>query len=252
MVSPYQYIRKFKRVGRIYKSLYDKAIRLFHPKVQGLLDFLCRPDFNHCPPLNSQERRQELFEELFKINFNAAVETGTYIGATTEYLARHYNIPVYTAEKVSRFYYYSRFKFRNKKNINVFYSDSRVFLKKLSDDSSFPKQRVLFYLDAHRNEDVPLKEEVGIINESWSESVIIIDDFQVADDTGYGFDNYGKGRVFCLGLFEQREISNFEVFWPAAKSTGETGLRRGCVVFVTKDKILGEIKQVKSLRQITG
>lgn len=232
--------------------LYEDAVRGLPPRAAGCLDLVLRPDFcKKSRPFTGQERRKELFQELTDaVSFNAIVETGTARGATAEYLGRRLKIPVYTVEKNERYYYYSSLRLRRLPNVRAILDDSRAFLKKVRDDPAFPKKRVLFYLDAHgRQDEPPLGEEVAAISNSWSESVVIIDDFQVPDDSGYHFAVYGN-VIYCLKYLHSYNISNFEIFWPSAPSSAETYPRCGSVVLVTRDSLLETARRLKSLREI--
>ena len=236
---------------RCYVRVYDKIIELFPPKFMALLDLCLRPDFRY-KPLNAQERRKELFDDLAGlVPFEAIVETGTFCGATTEYFARHFKIPVFTTENNSRFYYSAYFRLKKIENVKCFYKDSRLFLKGLGNDTAFPKKNVLFYLDAHWQRDLPLREEVRIIKKFWSESIIIIDDFQVPDDPGYSYDDYGGGKKLCLEYLKEEPSFDFEIFWPSAKSGTETIAKpAGSIVLATRDRAAELIRGSKLLRQI--
>ena len=192
-----------------------------------------------------------MFLELIKaIPFAVIVETGTNLGTTTEYLSKQSQLPIYTVESIPRYYYCSKFRLRRFTDIHLFLNDSRAFLERLSHDVFFPKERVLFYLDSHWQEDLPLREEVAIIAKSWPESVIIVDDFQIPDDRGYAFDDYGDGKRLCLEYLDPMSLSNLDLFVPAAPSNSETGLRRGCIVLATKGSTRVALAGLKSLRRI--
>jgi len=47
----------------------------------------------------------------------------------------------------------------------------------------------------------PLRDELEIIFNSWSNSVVMVDDFQVPG-TEYGYDDYGPGRVLNITYLE--------------------------------------------------
>jgi hypothetical protein len=54
---------------------------------------------------------------------------------------------------------------------------------------------VFFHLDAHWEGDLPLQEEIEIILGRFPNFLIMIDDFRVPGDSGYGFDDYGRGKM---------------------------------------------------------
>jgi hypothetical protein len=200
-------------------------------------------------PFTGQLRRQELFKELVRsAPFEAIVETGTYRGDTTVFFAQ-FGIPVHTVETQTYEHYVSCVRLRKNKNVNLSLGDSRSFLNRLKQDQSFPRKRVVFYLDAHWFEELPLGEEFDIIASHWSESVIIIDDFKVPDDPGYQFDDYGPGKVICLEYLMDYALGKFQVFFPAANSPEETGFKRGCAIFVTRDDMLNTIGRLNLVRR---
>jgi hypothetical protein len=109
---------------------------------------------------------------------------------------------------------------------------------------------VFFYLDAHWNADLPLNAELDLIGTHWQSYVIMIDDFQVPDDNGYGYDDYGPGKVLDLSLLEaQIKKYNLKVFFPAARSNEESGGKRGCVVLASGDLLSQKLARLSSLRQ---
>src|SRR5258705_166432 len=93
---------------------------------------------------------------------------------------------------------------------------------------------LFFYLDAHWDADAPVREELRIIAGHRPDVVMMIDDFCVPDDAGYGFDaQYGPGKRLTMEDTGLRELKGMEIFWPAARSSEETGERRGCVVLAS-------------------
>jgi hypothetical protein len=186
--------------------------------------------------MNRQRGRQEIVRRIFCVlNPAAVIETGTYRGATTEFLSHLTSAPVYSVELKRRYFEYAKMRFAEIGGVTLELGDSRSFLRKLSADARVPKQRVFFYLDAHWETDVPLREELLTIAEHWSESVIMIDDFQVADDEGYGFDDYGPGKRLTLEYLPLEHLDAFCCLVPELPSAEETGFRRGCLVLAPRE-----------------
>ena len=79
--------------------------------------------------------------------------------------------------------------------ISVIPGDSRNVLRSLSTAAGVGGRSVFFYLDAHDSGDLPLREELEIIFENWSDAVVMIDDFMVPHDSGYGYGDYGVGKI---------------------------------------------------------
>lgn len=71
----------------------------------GPLDYLLgRKSEDHWGPLNGQQFRQHVYSEIMRrIDFRAIVETGTFRGTTTEFLAKS-GLPVHTVEIDPRAY----------------------------------------------------------------------------------------------------------------------------------------------------
>ncbi len=237
------------------RKLYDGVVGCLPGLWAGWLDFHLRKGLKSGlgGPLNGQKFRQAMFREILAgVRLEAIVETGTYRGTTTEFLSGLTDLPVYTVEINPRFYAFARLRFRNSPNIRGFFGDSRPFLAQLFRTPGFPKKRTLFFLDAHWGSDLPLMEEVRQIESSCKEAIIVIDDFQVPGDPGYGFDDYGEGKSLKMDSLRLGRSSSFEIFWPAVPSSLETGQCRGAVILATRDAILPEIEGIASLRKHSG
>jgi hypothetical protein len=102
-------------------------------------------------------------------------------------------------------------------------------LRELAKADGCPKSNVFFYLDAHWREHLPLKDELEIISNSWNNSVVMVDDFQVPG-TEYGYDDYGPGRVLNITYLEPLGHLGICCFFPSLDPQLETGMKRGCVV----------------------
>ena len=201
-------------------------------------------------PFNGQERRKQIFLDVLKsLDVTAIVETGTYRGTTTAFMARSCDGPVFTVEAQARNMHYAKLNLRELRSVQFSLGDSRQFLRDLASDGAVPKERVFFYLDAHWEEDLPLVEEIEIICSHWSEPVIMVDDFEVPGDEGYVFDDYGLGKRLCLSLLDPLFELDLVPFFPAARSDEETGLRRGCVVLAVRGHVADRLASVPSLRR---
>jgi hypothetical protein len=191
-------------------------------------------------PFNGQLGRQAIFGEINDlIKFEAMVETGTFRGDTAEYMAGTSKVPVFTTEYHPRFHAYAKCRLRSAEDVIAVREDSRTFLARLAMDPFFPKERVFFYLDAHWGNALPLYDELSIIIYNWSEFVVMIDDFQVPDDQGYGYDDYGDGKALCLDYLALGDQPHLQIYWPLLPSEEETSMRRGCVI-LTSDNMLSQ------------
>lgn len=220
----------------------------------GAIDFVRFPERRAAwgGAFNGQTARVDLFRSLMEfLSPVAIIETGTYLGTTTEFLAE-FGLPVLTVEGHPRHYGFAKTRLRRRRNVVVHYGDSRTVLRRVLDEGLRPlaNQRLIFYLDAHWNADLPLAEELDIIFGRCSAAVVLIDDFQVQNDDGYGYDNYGPGKVLCSDyiapIVAKHKVS---VFYPATHSLKESGARRGCVVLARgnqQGKILASLPLLRS------
>jgi hypothetical protein len=216
----------------------------------GMIDYMRLPDRGAgWGPFNGQTARQALFVDLVaNTRPHAIVETGTFLGVTTELMSQT-GLPVFTIELHPRYYGFVRARFWRKRNVKLFHEDSRTALLRLFDGPlrSLSDLTVFFYLDAHWNDDLPLAEEIDIIFGRCRLAVVMIDDFEVPFDGGYGYDDYGPGSALVSGYIRPAiSAHDLQVFYPstpsvadypstpmAAAGLAEPGrLRRGCVVLV--------------------
>lgn len=222
-------------------------------RLVGQLDYLCRPELGVAwgGPFNGQEGRRAIFEALLgAVKPVAILETGTFRGTTTEYLARA-AVPVHTVERLPRNYGFAKARLRTLRNVHVAHGDSRTELRRWveADDAPYKGQAVVAYLDAHWNADMPLVEELDILFRNCPNAVAMVDDFQVPGDAGYGFDDYGEGRAlteeYVLPVMRNHRLA---AFYPSLPSRQETGSQRGCVVLcgaATHGAALAEIPALR-------
>jgi len=201
---------------------------------------------------NGQIIRKWIFRELMSLNFDAIVETGTFIGDTTGFMAEASQLPVYSCEINHRFHSLAKMRLADFDNIHLEESDSRAFLEKLA-KGILSQKNIFFYLDSHWYEDLPLKDEIKVIANNYSDFVIMIDDFNVQDDEGYGYDNYGDGKILSLNLIDNL-LTEFKLtpYFPSAHSMGESGAKRGCVILSKQGPLEEKITLLDSLTRAKG
>lgn len=200
---------------------------------------------------NGQAGRTSIMEAILETCLiENVVETGTFRGTTTEFLACRVTGRVYSCESEPRYYLYSRRRLEPLGNVEIHLADSRAFLQALLSRDSACHPRTLFYLDAHWSVDLPLSGEVEIILKNHSASVIAIDDFEVPFDQDYGFDDYGPDKRLCLPILSafRDTVPNFYV--PSLGAVEETGAKRGCIWFASNDHLDHLLAQVPNLRKI--
>ena len=198
--------------------------------------------------MNGQRQRKILVEQLIRtLPFEAVVETGTWVGNSTGYLAQLSDLPVHSCELDPRFFALAKSRLAGIPGVHLNREDSRGFLNRLS-GTSIVNSFVFFYLDAHWYDDLPLAEELEIIVRRWKRFVIVVDDFQVPQHPGYKFDDYGPGAALDLQTFGKLFASlNLEVFFPKVGPEAETGYLRGCCVLAPRGEIAEKVRMIGSL-----
>jgi len=218
-------------------------------KMLGRYDYLLKPKLADSwgGAFNGQNYRQRIFLDLIRsLPISAIVETGTFRGTTTAFLAKT-GLPVYTVESNPRFYAYAALRFcRRRDRVHLYEGDSVNFLRHMADLNEFLMPKVLFYLDAHWEEHLPLQEELEIIFSKWSDAVVLIDDFQVPGTT-YGFDDYGPGKALTMSYLEPLQHLHLSAFFPATEAEQETGAKRGCVVLCKDEVVKNILNDIESL-----
>ena len=182
-------------------------------------------------PLNGQHNRAAVIAALINVGgITCAIETGTYCGVTTEHLATLVE-SVVSIEVDPSYYSVAKERLGGSSTISLRLADSRSVLEELSAQSHVTEQPTLFYLDAHWGADLPLAAELTIICAAWSRAIVVIDDFEVPGDPGYGFDDYGPGARLDRSILPP--LPGWWGAYPSLASGAESGARRGWVVLAT-------------------
>jgi len=180
---------------------------------------------------NDQERRTEMMLELVaSFEPEVIIETGTYQGATTEWFADNSNAQIITVESSEWFFSYAEYRLSQIPQIEIIFGDSVSALQDLSTKTDLVAQRTFFYLDAHWNDYLPLADEINLIMAHWLDFIIVIDDFEVDDDDGYTFDDYGPGKRLDKTLIPANHRDQLFAYYPNAKSSDETSHKRGVII----------------------
>lgn len=191
-----------------------------------------------------------MFGELTtRIGFVAIVETGTYHGTTTAHFRRTTELPIHSFEANPRAYGFAAEHLRGLPNVHLQLADSRAGLQRLAAARALPTGRVFFYLDAHWFDELPLAEEVALAFRHWPDAVVMIDDFAVPDDPGYGFDDYGAGSALTLDYLVEHHILPAGVWFPRCAAGSETGARRGCVLLARAAAVVREIDALETVHR---
>jgi hypothetical protein len=128
-------------------------------------------------------------------------------------------------------------RLRRFRNVELRLGDSRIETRRALEirQSALEGRSLLAYLDAHWNEDLPLVEELDYVFGRCPTAVVMVDDFRVPDDPGYGYDNYGPGKALDQSYVAPAIAAHgLAVLYPVLRSTEETGQRRGCAVLANE------------------
>ncbi|MEU1729435.1 hypothetical protein, partial [Nonomuraea sp. NPDC005692] len=122
-----------------------------------------------------------LIDDLMSLfQCDAIIETGCFLGDTTDYLARRYPaLPVYACDIDAQHAGFTHRRLAGLSNAYVECLDSPLLIRSVSFD------RPLYFLDAHWGENWPLLEELAGI----TCGVTVIHDFDIGHPR-FGFDTY--------------------------------------------------------------
>jgi hypothetical protein len=200
-------------------------------------------------PMNSQAIRTELARHLIlQCKIARIVETGTFLGTTTEFFAQ-FGVPVTTAEFNADLARQSSARLSKWKNVEVRAYDSVRVLQELAREPIDRSVPTLFYLDAHWENHLPLREEAELAFTHFAKAILLIDDFAVPDDPGYGFDDYGPDKRLTLEYLMHGNLPPLSAYFPSAPSHQETGERRGCVVVTANSELAAILDEIPLLRR---
>ncbi|MDO0917759.1 hypothetical protein QQM39_45370 [Streptomyces sp. DT2A-34] len=115
------------------------------------------------------------------------VETGSFLGDTTTYLARQYpDTPIRTCDVSEEYASFTRRRLAGQDNVRVLTGSSDQLLPRLLKNFSRP----LVYLDAHWYEHWPIREEIALTGTG----IVAIDDFDIGHRR-FSFDEYDGTRL---------------------------------------------------------
>jgi hypothetical protein len=247
--------RKLLKKGSLQRKAKGVGRRLLGETALGVIDYFLHREQRMAwgGPFNGQPFRQALFSALIEqCKLRAIIETGTHRGTTAELMAKT-GLPVFTIEANARCYGFAKARLWKYPQVTLRRGDSRRILEELFQGplKSFRKQALFAYLDAHWNVDLPLAQELRIIFGCCTNAVVMVDDFEVSYDSGYGYDDYGPGKALTRAYIDPvLRAHNLHVFYPSTPSHEERGMRRGCVV-LCKDAESGEmLRAIPLLRRV--
>jgi len=131
------------------------------------------------------------FKKKYKIK--SAIETGTYHGDTTKWLAENFE-NVYTVEYDQRYLDVAKQQISDYPNIHSYLGSSTDYLGKFLDETKDCNS--IIFLDAHWYAN-PVLQELDRIKESGLKPVLAIHDFKVPERPDLGYDEYpNQGIVY--------------------------------------------------------
>jgi hypothetical protein len=201
--------------------------------------------------MNGQTARLELCRQILTgFDIRQIVETGTFRGTTTEWFAQ-FGRPVVTFEVSERFATFSELRLRKYPNVQIVRGNSVDGLRTLLHDGVHRMSTVFYYLDAHWGHYLPLADELRLITAQSPRAIVLIDDFAVAGDADYEFDDYGPGKVLNLDYLVANGFRDLSVFFPATPARLETGRRRGYVLLTADPNHSAALARLAHLRAFT-
>ena len=185
-------------------------------------------------PMNGQRNRLRttiLLCDLIEPDY--VIESGSFLGTTTQYLSVLARVKTYSIEINQGFSRVAKSRLSadiSKDRVQIIDGDSATQFPKVLDGIDSKKSRVLAYLDAHWLEHIPLHEELQSLLDWGGDFIAIIDDFYIPTDQGYGYDLYENHRVDVTHVPISDRIS---IWIPSENSTEESGARRGTAYVVS-------------------
>lgn len=169
-----------------------------------------------------------------KHKINLVIETGTYLGGTTNQL-RQMAKEVLTIEINEAFQMEARETIQDHGNVTMLLGNSPEKLAEVFADKKTLKKRILILLDAHWGNVCPLHQEMAEIAKAGIKPVIVIHDFFVPGKT-FGYDSY-NGKRFDLAFVQDslNQIYGVDGFTFFYNDIAE-GARRGVIYVEPKIK----------------
>jgi hypothetical protein len=190
-------------------------------------------------PFNGQSSRlSTMYYLASKLNPTHAIESGTYLGSST-YL--FLGIPTvektFSIESNSQFHAIASERWQREllsNKLAILHGDSREVMPKILKTLDPSSTRVIAYLDAHWNGDIPTTHEIESLVQWGGSWIAMIDDFNipVPSGQGYGFDVYDGVTV---GPSILRSCESYKLYLTCISAQNETGARRGTGYVFSKD-----------------
>lgn len=185
-------------------------------------------------PMNGQSRRIFTFYGLVhRLKPTVAIETGTFYGSSTLLFLGLNVQKVFSVEVDASFAKVAKSRFKQSEDeglLEICIGKSEDVLKTILAKLD-KSQKIIAYLDAHWDGDIPTIREIELLCEWGGAWIAVIDDFKHEQFSEYGFDVYG-GIAVGVGILEFDK--QYEVFLPNEAPVRETGAKRGTAFLVSK------------------
>ncbi len=146
----------------------------------------------------------------------AFVETGANVGSTLAYVGSRWpRLRCLSCEPDKRAFEQAVENTSRLSNVLLFNLASQDFLKcVLAHLPHLQRAPVLFWLDAHgRDFKWPLRDEIATVTRSFTDPLILVDDFKVPGRDWFGYDEY-DGQVCSLEYVKDSIDGAVEVYYP--------------------------------------
>lgn len=242
-----QTLKKIRRVIRNWKHL-DPGILKKLPSVSPS-DLELRHYVQ--PALNGSLLRAEIIKTCHTAKpFEVCVETGAWLGATTDFLASLLGQPqVHSAELNPTFHEFSSMRLKHCPNAAVHFASSETLLNTLNEE--IKHKRSFVYLDAHWNDYLPLRDELAICGH-WPQATIMIDDFKVEGDDSFKYDDYGEAVGVLTLEYIQDLIGNHTLYFPAFSAAEDEGAKSGFIILTSDPQSIQTLDACPHVRRYTA
>lgn len=210
-------------------------------------------------PFNGDTFVQEEFLKLKdKFDINSVVETGSCLYSTSKWLGENFE-RVCTIEINPDFAKHGIHKVTNMLNVTPFLGSSVEYLNNtllpLTSIPVFSKDNIIYFLDAHWNDDCPLLQEleaISKINEQrkfvcdlhklqFQQPIIVIHDFKVPNESQLGYDSI-HGQPFEFDWIKPYiqdiyGVDGYDYYYNSNETSTE--IKRG-VIYITPKQIKNE------------
>lgn len=235
---------------------HDLAARAF--RTAALLDYHLRPALRVGfagigGAFNGQVLRRAAFRSIAAHRLAEVIETGSYRGTTTEFIAQVVDCPVQTTEADPYLFESTRLHIAEARRLGAAWAQrveahglpSKDFLVELFATAPSRPGLSFFYLDAHEFDDAssawPVLEELDLIRRARRDVIIMIDDFVVPDDPSY----LPKG---CTLAMIAPALPHYDACFLPISGHHDTGMQRGCCVLSGSADATALLNAVPELR----